>query len=131
MVIDAGEARRERDLVGWLLTPIATLVLAPPLTMVLGFVLFTGSSSPAICHDVAGANGCEERTLGLIGEHGVIFIGLWLLLWVLPWWRSLRRWRIGMAVVAALVLLALPVRMAIADTGDDQQQSTTTTSNPN
>jgi hypothetical protein len=131
MTIDTGASRRERDLVGWLVTPIATLVLAPPLTLILAFVILTGDSAPAICHDVAGANGCEELTLGLIGEHAVVFIALWLLLWVLPWWRSLRRWRIGVAVLASLVLLAVPVRMAAADLGDEQQQSTSTTTNVN
>ncbi|MBB2947476.1 hypothetical protein FB565_007247 [Actinoplanes lutulentus] len=120
--------RRERDIVGWLLTPIATFVLAPPLTMILGFVLLTGDSSPAICRGVATANGCEELTLGLIGEHVVIFAALWLILWALPWWRSLRRARIVLAVIASVVLLAVPIRMAAADTGsgaDDQQPGNT------
>ncbi|WP_433832067.1 hypothetical protein ACQP2E_15165 [Actinoplanes sp. CA-015351] len=123
---EPGKPRRERDIVGWLLTPIATFVLAPPLTMILGFVLLTGDSAPAICHDVATANGCEELTLGLIGEHAVIFLVLWLALWAMPWWRSLRTARIVIAVIAAVALLAVPIRMAAADTGADDQQSGTT-----
>ncbi|BAL89088.1 hypothetical protein AMIS_38680 [Actinoplanes missouriensis 431] len=111
----AAPARRERDITGWLITPVATLVLAPPLTMILGMVLLNGDSAPAICHDVAVANGCEELTLGLIGEHVVVFSLLWLALWALPWWLSLRRVRTIVAVVAAVVLLAIPIRMAGAD----------------
>ncbi|MEU8240809.1 hypothetical protein AB0C07_21410 [Actinoplanes missouriensis] len=125
--VEAAGPRRERDITGWLITPVATLVLAPPLTMILGVVLLNGDSAPAICHDVAAANGCEELTLGLIGEHAVVFGLLWLALWALPWWLSLRRVRTIVAVVAAVVLLAIPIRMAAADDGSDTAPGTTYT----
>ena len=106
---------RPRDVAGWLLTPVSTLVLAPPLTMILSVALLAGGGPPALCERVTTANGCEELTLGVIGEHAVAFAVLWLALWVLPWWRSWRRARIVIALIASLVLLAIPVRMAATD----------------
>ncbi|MEU4688864.1 hypothetical protein [Actinoplanes sp. NPDC023714] len=113
------------------MTPIATIVIAPPLTMILAVVMLTGDQPPAMCHDVATANGCEEITLGMIGEHVAIFLALWLTLWALPWWRSLRKWRTAIAVLSALILLAVPVRMSGDDNPSDDQQPTTTINNPN
>ncbi|BBH69039.1 hypothetical protein ACTI_57240 [Actinoplanes sp. OR16] len=136
MPIDAPPRKtRERDLTGWIVTPIATLVIVPPLTLILAVITLTGTQAPAICHDVATANGCEERTLGLIGEHVVLFLALWLLLWALPWWRSLRAWRTALAVLAAAALLAAPLRMSADDNPSDGSpsgdQQTTITTNPN
>jgi hypothetical protein len=39
------------------------------------------------------------------------FAALWLLLWLVPWWRGLRGPRIGLAIVAGAVLLIAPIRM--------------------
>ncbi|MGC4748393.1 hypothetical protein ACLQ28_22465 [Micromonospora sp. DT201] len=42
----------------------------------------------------------------------VISGAMWLLLWVIPWWRGLRTVRVLLAVAAAtVVLVLLPVRM--------------------
>jgi hypothetical protein len=107
---------RRRDLAGWLLTPLVTLVLGPALAVaVLALMaLYTdlGTTSDA-CRAAAAGNRCEEITLGMLGGHAVLFGVLWLLLWLTPWWRGLRTARMALAVVACLVLVAAPLRLAV------------------
>jgi hypothetical protein len=105
---------RRRDLAGWLLTPLLTVVTAPALAFAVGVALLVAPStgSPPMCDSVRAENGCEEATLAMWGAHGVVFAVLWLLLWLLPWWRSLRVPRNLLAVVATLVLVLVPIRMA-------------------
>jgi hypothetical protein len=106
---------RRRDLAGWLLTPLITFVVAPLTAGVVGmFVWLVGSfgRTPAICESALADNGCEETTYGILGEHIIIFATMWLLLWVVPWWRGLRPLRVLVAIVAFAVLIAMPIRMA-------------------
>lgn len=56
-------------------------------------------------------NQCEETLLGLATEHVVTFAVGWLLLWAVPWWRGVRRYRYALAVLVALVLIAAPLRL--------------------
>jgi hypothetical protein len=105
---------RRRDLAGWVLTPLVTLVLGPALAGSVGIVLVLLEglgSTPTLCETAVADNRCEESTLGLFGAHGVLFGLLWLLLWLTPWWRGLRAARIVLAVVACGVLMAVPLRM--------------------
>jgi hypothetical protein len=109
------ELDRSRDLPGWVLTPLVTLVLGPALATSTGVILVLQGgigSTPVACEQVAADNGCEELTLGLLGGHAVGFGLLWLLLWLMPWWRGLRAARIWLAVVACVVLIVAPLRMA-------------------
>ncbi|WP_431879053.1 hypothetical protein [Micromonospora marina] len=106
---------RSRDLAGWLVTPLFTLVAAPVLACVAG-VLATfaagNDGTPALCAESKAYNLCEETILGVAALHVAIAGGIWLLLWVLPWWRGLRTARVVLAVAATVVLVLLPVRMA-------------------
>lgn len=106
---------RRRDLAGWLVTPLFTLVAAPVLACIAG-VLATlaaeNNAPPALCAETKAYNMCEESILGAAGLHVVISAGMWLLLWVLPWWRGLRTLRVVLAVAATVVLVLLPLRMA-------------------
>jgi hypothetical protein len=103
---------RSRDLLGWLLTPLVTLLLGPAIAASVGVLVFYGSGEPpALCRYAAADNRCEETTLGMLAEHVVLFGLLWLLLWVTPWWCGLRLARIVLAVVACMVLVAAPLRM--------------------
>ncbi|MBY8871823.1 hypothetical protein K7640_08215 [Micromonospora sp. PLK6-60] len=106
---------RRRDLAGWVVTPLLTLVAAPVLACAAGLLaslLHPSPHSPALCQQALADNRCEETTLRVIGGHVAIAGGLWLLLWVVPWWRGLRPLRILLAVAATVVLALLPVRMA-------------------
>ncbi|WP_406106170.1 hypothetical protein [Micromonospora globbae] len=98
---------RRRDLAGWLLTPLYTIVGAPVVAGCIGLVVMTGGAQrPEFCASVRADNGCEEKVLAVLGGHAVLFGALWLSLWALPWWRGLRVPRIVLAVVAFGVLVA-------------------------
>jgi hypothetical protein len=109
-----GGLDRRRDLPGWVLTPLVTLVLGPASAAFIGVIMALQGvgSAPVPCEQVAADNGCEELTLGLLGGHAVGFGLLWLLLWLMPWWRGLRAARIWLAVAACAVLILAPLRMA-------------------
>ncbi|MEV6811155.1 hypothetical protein [Micromonospora sp. NPDC051296] len=97
------------------MTPLFTLVAAPVLACIAGVLASLGNNAtrtPALCAKAVADNMCEETTLGVIGGHVVISGAIWLLLWVIPWWRGLRTLRVLLAVVATVVLVLLPVRMA-------------------
>ncbi|MFG2051053.1 hypothetical protein ACGFIW_26925 [Micromonospora sp. NPDC048935] len=104
---------RHRDLAGWLVTPLLTLVAAPVLACFVGVVgnLVDHNGPPPLCEETIAENLCEETTLGVVGVHVVISAVMWLLLWVIPWWRGLRKARVLLAVAATVVLVVLPVRM--------------------
>ncbi|RLP87670.1 hypothetical protein EAD89_18405 [Micromonospora sp. BL4] len=104
---------RRRDLAGWLVTPLFTLVAAPVLACFAGVLGSLGDKNgpPALCEEAMAENMCEEASLGVIGGHVVISSAMWLLLWVIPWWRGLRTVRVLLAVAATVVLVLLPVRM--------------------
>jgi hypothetical protein len=61
---------------------------------------------------VAPLTAGEETTYDVLGEHIILFATMWLLLWVVPWWRGLRPLRVLLAIVAFAVLVAMPIRMA-------------------
>lgn len=106
---------RRHDVAGWLLTPLVTLVAAPLIAGVVGMVaLLRGDPNrpPALCESALADNSCEETTLGMLGEHMVLFAALWLMLWLVPWWRGLRILRVLLAIIASAVLVAAPMRMA-------------------
>jgi hypothetical protein len=69
------------------------------------------SGYPEVCEPVRLANGCEETLLRMATQHVIVFLFFWLLLWALPWWRGLRAYRVGLAVVTALILIAVPLRL--------------------
>lgn len=106
-------ADRRRDLAGWLVTPLFTLVAAPVLACIVGMLGNLGDHNgpPALCEQAMADNMCEETSLGVIGGHVVISGTMWLLLWIIPWWRGLRTVRVLLAVAATVVLVLLPVRM--------------------
>jgi hypothetical protein len=114
---DDGEDRPEGfdkrpDVYHWILTPVTTLVVGPGLAASIGlFVAERATDYPRVCAPVRLANGCEETLLRMATEHAIVFLFFWLLLWVMPWWRGLRAYRIGLAVVAALILIAVPLRL--------------------
>lgn len=105
---------RRRDLAGWLVTPLFTLVAAPVLAGIAGGLatLAVNNAPPALCEETTAYNMCEESILGVIGRHVVISAAMWLLLWVIPWWRGLRTLRVLLAIAATVVLVLLPLRMA-------------------
>ncbi|WP_157740204.1 hypothetical protein [Micromonospora auratinigra] len=95
------------------MTPLLTLVAGPVVAGCLGMLVTLGDQSePAFCDRVRAENGCEEATLAMLAGHAVGFAVLWLLLWAVPWWRGLRAVRILLALVAVMVLVAAPIRMA-------------------
>jgi len=103
---------RERDLRGWIAVPLVTLVLAPAVAVSLGILVAESSTAyPAICDTAAASNGCQETVYGMVAVHARFFLAGWLLLWALPWWRRLRPYRIGAAVLVGLVLIAAPLRL--------------------
>ncbi|MFF0234310.1 hypothetical protein [Micromonospora sp. NPDC005254] len=106
-------ANRRRDLAGWLVTPLFTLVAAPVLAGIVGVLGNFGDHNgpPALCKKAVADNMCEETSLGVIGTHLAISGAMWLLLWIIPWWRGLRTVRVLLAVAATVVLVLLPVRM--------------------
>jgi hypothetical protein len=77
---------RRRDLAGWLLAPLITFVAAPLAAGMVGmFELLAGGygRTPAICESALAHNGCEESTYRLLGEHLIVFVTVWLLLWAM------------------------------------------------
>jgi hypothetical protein len=104
---------RRRDLAGWLVTPLFTLVAAPVLAGIVGVLgnLPHQSGPPPLCETAVADNMCEETSLKVIGTHVAISGVMWLLLWIIPWWRGLRTVRVLLAVAATVVLVLLPVRM--------------------
>ncbi|MEV1013487.1 hypothetical protein AB0I89_26810 [Micromonospora sp. NPDC049801] len=104
---------RRRDLAGWLVTPLFTLVAAPVLAGIVGVLGNIGDSNgpPMLCKEAIADNSCEETSLRVIGVHVAIAGTMWLLLWIIPWWRGLRTVRVLLAVAATVVLVLLPVRM--------------------
>ncbi|WP_433535186.1 hypothetical protein ACQPZK_24275 [Micromonospora sp. CA-249363] len=104
---------RRRDLAGWLVTPLFTLVAAPVLACGVGLLGNIGDHNgpPTLCEEAVVDNICEETSLGVIGLHVAIAGVMWLLLWIIPWWRGLRTVRVLLAVAATVVLVLLPVRM--------------------
>ncbi|MET8118811.1 hypothetical protein [Micromonospora sp. NPDC005291] len=115
---DAGSGRanwldRRRDLAGWVLTPLVTLVVTPVLAGCTAMVTVLGADQPpALCEAVRSENGCEEATLTVLGAHLAVAAGMWLLLWLVPWWRGLRVPRVLLAVAVAGVVIAVPLRLA-------------------
>jgi hypothetical protein len=109
-----GRLDRRRDLAGWLLTPVITLVVAPAIAGLIGMTaLLEGSRPVSLCEAaVAAGNRCGETIVGLLGQPLAVFTAAWLALWMMPWWRGLRTLRIGWAAVAAGVLLVGAIRMA-------------------
>ena len=99
------------DVLWWLLTPVLLLVVPLLTASITFFVAQTETGYPAICRAAAPENGCEETVLGMAALHTLIFLAGWLILWALPWWRGLRKYRIGVAVAITLILLAVPVRL--------------------
>jgi hypothetical protein len=66
---------RRRDLAGWLLPPLLTLVVAPVTAGAVGVLLLLAGSfdqSPTLCAAALADNRCEERTLAVLGEHAVL-----------------------------------------------------------
>ncbi|MDI6103692.1 hypothetical protein QLQ12_34270 [Actinoplanes sp. NEAU-A12] len=111
--IAAWGADRRRDLLAYIGVPLVTLFAAPALVLFWGIVILGSSSeSPAICDGVRAVNGCEELTWRVIRVHVLGFLGLWALLWALPWWRGLRRPRVLLALAAGVVLFAGLLRLA-------------------
>ena len=109
-----GRVNRCRDLAGWLVTPVVTLVVGPVLAALVGFGMVAGEDNrtpPSICRSQTAVNGCEETTLRVLGEHVLLFAVLWAALWLVPWWRGLRGLRIALAVLAAVVLMLGPMRL--------------------
>ena len=90
-----------------------TLFAAPFLVLALALVILGNSSeAPAICDGVRAVNGCEELTWRVVRVHVLGFLGLWALLWVVPWRRGLRRPRVLLALASGLFLLAGLLRLA-------------------
>ncbi|MEV6848361.1 hypothetical protein [Actinoplanes sp. NPDC051411] len=94
-----------RDIRGWLVTPLVTLLVAPALAVSVGILVAASSTSTTAEHTA-------DSTLVL---HARIFAAGWLLLWALPWWRGLRDIRIGAAAVIGAVLVAGPLRLIDAN----------------
>ncbi|MFY1573397.1 hypothetical protein ACN26Z_00685 [Verrucosispora sp. WMMD703] len=106
-----GRLDRHRDLTGYVLTPLLTLAAAPLVACCTALLADDGQAYPSVCDPVRAVNGCEERVLGIVAGHVLSFAALWLLLWVLPWWRGLRMARILLAVIASAVVVALVLRI--------------------
>ncbi|MEU0549976.1 hypothetical protein [Micromonospora sp. NPDC005979] len=104
---------RRRDLAGWVVTPLFTLVAAPVLAGIVGVLgnVQNDHRTPPLCTEAVADNMCEETSLRVIGTHLAIAGVMWLLLWTIPWWRGLRTVRVLLAVAATVVLVLLPVRM--------------------
>jgi hypothetical protein len=104
---------RGRDLAGWLITPVVTLVLALAVTGIM-LLLLVGTSSlyPSVCDGVEAVNGCGEKVRDLLVLHFRIFAVGWVLIWAIPWWRGLHKFRIALAVLAGLALTSAPVQLA-------------------
>ncbi|MFC4149214.1 hypothetical protein ACFO0M_23435 [Micromonospora mangrovi] len=113
-MLRVGWPDRRRDRTHWLLTPLVTLVAAPVTAAAVGVLVLLGGGfdqSPTFCESALSDNRCEEKTLAMLGEHAVLFAAVWLLLWLVPWWRGLRTPRVLLAVAATVVLVAAPLRM--------------------
>ncbi|MDG4805809.1 hypothetical protein O7634_03455 [Micromonospora sp. WMMD1120] len=106
---------RRRDVAGWLVTPLLTLLAAPVLACIGGFTasyFYQPHGTPGLCEEAAADNMCEETTLRVVGWHVLIAGVMWLLLWAIPWWRGLRTPRTLLAVAATAVVVLLAVRLA-------------------
>ncbi|GIF38624.1 hypothetical protein [Actinoplanes xinjiangensis] len=104
---------RRRDRLGYISVPVVTLFAAPVLVAFWGIVILGSDSyAPSMCDNVRAVNGCEELTWGVIRVHVLGFLGVWALLWVLPWWRGLRQPRVLLALLSGAVLFAAVLRMA-------------------
>jgi hypothetical protein len=104
---------RRRDLLAYIAVPVVTLFAAPMLVIFWGIVILgSGNGAPSMCDEVRAVNGCEELTWSLIRAHVLGFLGLWALLWALPWWRGLRQPRVMLALASGAVLFVALLRMA-------------------
>jgi hypothetical protein len=107
-------ADRRRDLLAYIAVPVVALFAAPALVAFLGIaILGSTSEAPSMCDEVRVVNGCEELTWSLIRAHVLGFLGLWALLWVMPWWRGLRTPRVLLALASGAVLFIAVLRMAV------------------
>ena len=112
----AGRRRgRTRDLGGWILVPLATLLVGVPAAGGFTFIALLGDSGGSngqstFC-EAQAPNGCEEATLAWVGQCAVMFAVAWLLLWLIPWWRGLRPLRYAVAGGALLLLFLAPLRL--------------------
>jgi hypothetical protein len=86
---------------GWLVTPLVTLVVAPALAISMSILVAASSTSTT-------AEQTADSTLVL---HARLFVGGWLLLWAVPWWRGLRDLRTGAAAAIGAVLVVGPLRL--------------------
>ncbi|GAB3943802.1 hypothetical protein GCM10027614_32990 [Micromonospora vulcania] len=99
---------------GWLLTPLVTLVVAPVTAASAGVLVlffYDRPRPPELCASAVADNRCEETILGMWGLHLALFGAMWLLLWLVPWWRGFRTLRVLLAIIATAVLVAVPIRM--------------------
>jgi hypothetical protein len=116
---DTARLDRSRDLRGWMTAPLVTLGLAPALTISIGILVAESSTAyPEVCDAAATTNGCQETIFAILTLQSRIFFAGWLLLWALPWWRGLRRYRNWAAVAVGAVLIAAPLRFVSAATLD-------------
>ncbi|MGC9670766.1 hypothetical protein ACNTMW_29990 [Planosporangium sp. 12N6] len=124
---------RRRDLAVWVVTPLVTLLLGPVIAFcvsgaALGAARGTPPSIDCTSHiyrdenvnrghipDGKGAyriqRDCYGAETSIIRRYAAAFLVGWVLLWLLPWWRGLRRVRLLLAVVTVLPLVLLPVRL--------------------
>jgi hypothetical protein len=111
--VTARGADRRRDLLAYICVPLVTLFAMPALVLFWGIVILGRSPEPpAICDEVLAVNGCEEVTWVVVRVHVLGFLGLWALLWALPWWQSLRTPRVLLALAAGVFLFAGLLRLA-------------------
>ncbi|WP_146603531.1 hypothetical protein [Micromonospora endophytica] len=103
---------RRRDLAGYLLVPLFTLIAAPVVACCAALLANDGGPYPEVCEPVRAVNGCEEEILGIAAGHILVAAALWLLLWLLPWWRGLRLVRIVLAAIAFVALTTLAIRIS-------------------
>ncbi|GID93391.1 hypothetical protein Adi01nite_28030 [Amorphoplanes digitatis] len=104
---------RRRDLLAYICVPLVTLFAVPTLVLFWGIAILGNSTgTPAICDGVRAVNGCEEATWAVIRVHVLGFLGLWALLWALPWWQGLRTPRVLFAAAAGAFLFAGLLRLA-------------------
>ncbi|MFI5495572.1 hypothetical protein [Actinoplanes sp. NPDC051859] len=109
---------RSRDVRGWLLTPLAALLVGSAVAFGLLVLVVEGysDSSPygysmtAFCISQE-LNGCEEAGLRWLGWGLRAFVVTWGAMWLLPWWRGLRPVRLGLAATVVLVMAAVPARL--------------------
>lgn len=102
---------RARDVLYWWLTPVLTLLLGPAVACAAGVPMLISGDDPAFCAQRT-SNGCQEAAVALGSRQVVLFGVLWLLLWTIPWRRSMRPWRFVVAGLATLMLVAVPLTIA-------------------